>query len=78
MKLSNKAYDVLKWFCILALPALSTFYAVVSKIWGLPYGTEIPETITATAVFIGALLGISHIQYQNDSDDYLKLDDDYE
>ena len=69
MKLSNKAYDILKWLCVLAFPALATFYAVVAKIWGLPYGTEIPATITAVATFIGALLGVSHIQYQEDPGD---------
>lgn len=66
MKLSNKAYDFLKWFCILALPALSTFYAVVAKIWGLPFEFQIPATITALATFIGALLGISSLNYKED------------
>lgn len=69
MKLSNRAYDILKWLCVLAFPALATFYAVVAKIWGLPFETQIPATITALATFIGALLGISHIQYQEDPDE---------
>lgn len=66
MKLSDKTYDFLKWFCILALPALATLYAVVGKIWGLPYTAEIPATITAVATFIGALLGISSLNYTED------------
>jgi hypothetical protein len=64
MKLSNKIYDILKWIAILFLPALSTLVAVVFKIWDLPYGPEIAATITAVATFLGAILGISHIQYK--------------
>lgn len=74
MKLSNKAYDILKWLCIMAFPALATFYAVVAKIWDLPYETQIPATITAVATFIGALLGVSHIQYKEEG--IISPDDD--
>ena len=61
--MSNKLYDVLKWIAILFLPALATLVAVVFKIWDLPYGPEIAATITAVATFLGAILGVSHIQY---------------
>lgn len=64
MKLSNKMYDLLKWIAILFLPALATLVAVVFKIWDLPYGPEIAATITALATFLGAILGVSHIQYK--------------
>lgn len=62
--LNNKWYDILKWIAIVALPALSTFIVVISKIWGwADMGSMIAQTITAVAVLLGALLGISHIQY---------------
>lgn len=61
MKLPNKLYDVLKWVCLIALPALAVFYAVIAKIWGLPFEAEIPATINAVAVLIGALIGVSHM-----------------
>ena len=62
--LNNKWYDVLKWVAIVALPALSTFIVVISMIWGwADLGSMIAQTITAVAVLLGALLGISHIQY---------------
>ena len=64
MKLSNKAFDILKWIAILLLPALATLVSVVFKIWNLPYGPEISATITAVATFLGAILGVSHIQYK--------------
>lgn len=57
--MSNKTYDVLKWIALVALPALGTLYFALSKIWGLPYGTEIVGTISAIDAFLGALLGIS-------------------
>ena len=34
MKLSNKAYDVLKFIAQIVLPALGTLYFALSKIWG--------------------------------------------
>lgn len=59
MKMSNKVYDILKWIALVALPALGTLYFALSKIWGLPYGTEIVGTISAIDTFLGALLGVS-------------------
>ena len=64
MKMSNKIFDILKWVAILFLPALATLVSVVFKIWNIPYGPEIAATITAVATFLGAILGISHIQYK--------------
>jgi len=64
MKLSNSAFDVLKWIAILLLPSLATLVAVIFKIWNLPYGNEIAQTITALATFLGAILGISSVQYK--------------
>ena len=61
MRLPNKVYDVLKWVCLICLPAIAVLYTVLAKIWGLPYESEIPATVNAIAVFIGTLIGISHI-----------------
>lgn len=66
MKLSNKAYDILKWVAQIALPATGTLYFALSKIWGFPYGEEIVGTISAVDVFLGALLGLSSAQYYAD------------
>ena len=64
--LPSKVYDWLKWISIVALPAISTFIVVISKIWGwADLGSMIAQTITAVAVLLGALLGISTIQYKN-------------
>lgn len=63
MKMSNKVYDVLKYIAQMVLPALATLYFALVKIWGFPYGAEIVGTITAVDAFLGALLGISTMQY---------------
>lgn len=69
LMLNNKIFDWLKWISIVALPALSTFIVVLGKIWG--WGDIAPmvaQTITAIAVLLGALLGISTIQYNKDGE----------
>jgi hypothetical protein len=67
MRLNDKLYDCLKWIAILLLPALATLVAVIFKIWNLPYGNEIAQTITALATFLGAILGISSVQYKREN-----------
>lgn len=63
MKMDNRLYDVLKYIAQIVLPALATLYFALSKIWGLPYGEEIVGTISAIDVFLGALLGLSSMNY---------------
>ena len=64
--MKNKTYDILKWIALVVLPALGTLYFALSGIWGLPYGEEIVGTITAIDTFLGALLGISSINYNKE------------
>ena len=66
MKLSNEAYDILKEIALTVLPAVATLYAVIGKIWGLPYVTEIPATIMAIDTAMGAILHISTKNYQEE------------
>lgn len=68
MKLSNKAYDVLKFIAQIVLPAIGTLYFALARIWGFPYAEEIVGTITAIDAFLGALLGISTAQYNKDAE----------
>ena len=58
-KLKDSTYNLLKWICLIALPALAVLYFTLAKIWDLPYGAEITATINAIALFIGALIGVS-------------------
>lgn len=64
MIFSNKAYDVLKWICMIFLGAFGELYLGMSQIWGLPLGEEIKNTCFQLQFFLGALLGISTINYK--------------
>lgn len=66
MKLNNKTYDVMKWIAQYLLPALGALYFALSQIWGLPYGEQIVGTITAIDAFLGAILGISTMNYKKE------------
>ena len=64
MKMSNKVYDILKFIAQILLPAIGTLYFALARIWDLPYAEQIVGTITAVDAFLGALLGISTMQYK--------------
>lgn len=63
MLFSNKTYDILKRIALYFLPALGTLYSALAIIWGFPYGEQIVGTISAFDTFLGALLGISTVNY---------------
>lgn len=63
MKFPNKVYDILKWVALILLPAVGALYFGLSQIWGFPYGEEIVGTISIIDTFLGALLGISTMNY---------------
>lgn len=66
MKLSNKAYDVLKWITIIVLPAISALYFGLAQIWGFPYAEQVVGTIAVICTFLGTLLGISSANYKRE------------
>lgn len=61
--MSDKLYDFLnklqRW-----LYALGVLYLALCKIWGLPFGKEINETIIAVGAFLAAILEIANGVYQ--------------
>ena len=68
MKMSNSVYDMLKFIAQIFLPAVGTLYFALAQIWGLPYAEQVVGTITAVDAFLGALLGISTMQYRKASE----------
>jgi hypothetical protein len=68
MKLSNKAYDILKYIALIALPAIATAYAALGEVWAFPLVTEISTTIMIADTLLGALLQISSNQYHKQND----------
>ena len=63
LKLTNLTYDRLKWIQRYLLPAAGTLYFALSGIWGLPYGEEILGTFAALTTFLGVILGLSDVAY---------------
>lgn len=63
MILNDKIYQILKWVCLVCLPAIATLWFTLGKIWGFPYLAEVEGTIVAVDTFLGCLIGISTIGY---------------
>lgn len=63
MRISDKTYNFLKWFALVAVPAFEAFWLTVGKVWGFPYLTEIGTTIAAVGLLIAALIGVSTKTY---------------
>lgn len=62
MVFSDKVYCVLKWICIIAVPALITLISTLGTIYHQDM-TTVTATIGAITTFIGALIGISNYNY---------------
>lgn len=69
MKIPNRYYDVLKWFCMICIPAVTTAYVGLSAVWGWPYADQIAKTSAVICVLLGSLLGISTATYYKAEDD---------
>lgn len=64
--LPDKLFDWLKWISIVCLPAISTFIVVLGRIWQWgDIAVNVAQSVTAFAVLLGTLLGVSAIQYKN-------------
>jgi hypothetical protein len=63
MKIPNKVYDVLKWLVVIVIPALTTAYVGLSAVWGWGYAEPIAKTSAIVCTLLGAILGISTINY---------------
>lgn len=63
--MNNKVYDILKWVCLVVIPAVCTLLVTLNSLWdwGLPIDA-IVGTITAVTTFIGVILGISSEAYK--------------
>lgn len=63
--MNNKVYDILKWVCLVVIPAICTLLVTLNSLWnwGLPIDA-IVGTITAVTTFVGVILGISSEAYK--------------
>lgn len=67
MKLPDSVYDVLKWLSLVFFDAFGLLYKTLANVWQLPYGEQVFETCVAISVFIGALIGVSCVQYYKEN-----------
>ena len=68
MKLSNKAYDILKTICLVILPAAAALVTACGALWGLSDTMikAIAGTITGLGTVLGGVLGLSSSIYYDD------------
>lgn len=70
MKLPNKIYDIAKWCCLIVAPALVVLLNTLTELWQWNIPVQaITGTISAVALFVGAILGFSTYQYNKTKDD---------
>lgn len=60
---NNKVYDVLKWCCIVVIPAMITFFGLMGDT--LEWSFTQPVVIIASGfnTMLGTILGIGNIRY---------------
>ena len=63
MKLSNKAYDVIKWILLTAVAPTIALITGLGELYNFDT-TLIVGTISLIATFVGALMGISNYNYK--------------
>lgn len=63
MKLSDKAYDVIKWLVCICFPAITTAYVGLDKLFMWGYAAEVAQVSAIICTLLGALIGISSAQY---------------
>lgn len=61
----NEVYDILKWVGLIFLPAAAVLVATIGPAWGWPQVDNIVLTLNAVGVFIGTLIGASHLAAVN-------------
>ena len=66
MKLSNKAYDILKWLVWVFLPALGVFLGVLGQSLGWDNTDTLLTVLTAFTAFLGAITGVSNREFNKE------------
>ena len=78
MKMPDKIYDILKWGCLIAAPAIIAFLTTIFTLYKIPGVEVVTGTIAAAATLIGALIGISSVNYNKKGDNVSLRDTDKE
>ena len=57
--LSNRTYDILKWLVVICIPACTTAFVGLDKVFGWGYAEEVAQISAIVCTLLGSLLGIS-------------------
>lgn len=60
---NNRTFDVLKWLCMVGIPAICTAVSQLGQLFGWADAGMVSEVGVIVCTLLGALLGISNIQY---------------
>ena len=63
--LSDRAYALLKHFAAIVLPAAGALYFALAQIWHFPNPEQVVGSIAALNAFLGIVMGISQVAYDN-------------
>lgn len=63
--LGDRMYKILKQMATVILPALGTLYFTLAQVWHFPNAEQVVGTIVSVNTFVGVVLGISTVQYNN-------------
>jgi hypothetical protein len=69
MILKDNHYQIIKWVVLTVLPALSVLVGALGKAYGFEYTDLTVLTINAVAVFLGAVTGVSQLNYNKSKED---------
>lgn len=67
MKLSDKAYEILKWLCLICIPAVAVFISQVGEAIGIQNVDTVVLVLNSVGTLIGALIGVSTYQYRQEN-----------
>jgi len=67
--LSSRAYNNIKWFVLIFLPAVGALYSGGALIFGFPFVPQVVGGAALIAVFLGSILGISNSNFQKNGAD---------
>lgn len=78
MKLSNKAYDRLKWWAMIGIPACAFLIGQIGEIWELDYMVKVVLLLNAFGTFLGMLLKKSTDDYWAEQEVFYEVEEEKE
>lgn len=66
-KLSDRAYEALKWLCLICIPAVAVFISQVGEAIGIQNVDTVVLVLNSVGTLIGALIGVSTYQYRQEN-----------